>query len=784
MKTQDFKKQLYRHLVPALIFCACGLPAVVEAQTNGTVRFGMGGATAIWETGNNVLFLDWVDVEGPASVVLHVTGGTAQEGVDFQRIIGQVVTHSPGQTFSQLWVAGVADALSEGPETIELTLTNPTGGVVIGSPSRVIVVLVDDPNVKSFSLWTYESTSSERTTWRSAGTVVLGVSRAGPMMEAAEVHYQTEPGTAQSGVDYAATGGTLRFGTNENWKSIEIPILTNNLAAGDRSFRVALSNPTVGYVLGTPSEQTVRILNDGAGLALEPRFGTSGAFEVPENVGEALVDVVIRGDTTTRPVRVDYRTAPISATPIEDYTPVSGTLTFTAGETRKTISIPITNDSRYERGERGNGFERFNLVLENPSGGLYLSRPREVEIVIQDNDQGYSIAGADNNSTLYLDEKSGTVTVNVNRQGDFNAPSSVRYRVTATNDYGGTGSATPGLDFVPAEGTLNFDATETNKTFTITILDDSLIEGDEDFYIVLDQATGGIHTPDVQVMIIHDNERNPVRVDPDFKPDWPIPHGRSPPLCVASLGGKILLATPTDRQTGEHGTFVLRLMPDGRPDPAWKVPDIRGEFGSLVPQTNGQVLIAAWGPSGPDFTVNGVSRRHLARLNGDGSLDTAFSAALPTDMVVDAIAVQSGGQALLAVHTNTLPSTSPLRLIRLNAFGGLDTVFNSPVLNGIYVATILPALDEKIVVAGWEGHGFFRFKSDGSPDEQLNPPPNAALKAMLPNGQLMVTFETNEVQYLARLKTTGNWIRHSLSYRSAFRIRLRSCLQATGKSGC
>jgi hypothetical protein len=35
--------------------------------------------------------------------------------------------------------------LSEGQETIELTLTNAAGGVVIGSPNRIVIALRDNP---------------------------------------------------------------------------------------------------------------------------------------------------------------------------------------------------------------------------------------------------------------------------------------------------------------------------------------------------------------------------------------------------------------------------------------------------------------------------------------------------------------------------------------------------------------------------------------------------------------------------------------------------------------
>ena len=61
-------------------------------------------------------------------------------------------------------------------------------------------------------------------------------------------------------------------------------------------------------------------------------------------------------------VTVDYATADESATAGEHYTRTSGTLTFLAGETGKTVSVPVLDDAVDE------GEEIFTLRLSNASG--------------------------------------------------------------------------------------------------------------------------------------------------------------------------------------------------------------------------------------------------------------------------------------------------------------------------------------------------------------------------------------------------------------------------------
>ncbi len=597
--------------------------------------------------------------------------------------------------------------------------------------------------------------------WRQDGGVWMRVVQRGVITNAAEVDYRTEPGTAQPGVDYVPVSGRLQFPPSAGdgyGLVLTVPILTNSPPGGDKDFRVMLAAPSAGFTLGIPNEVTVRILNDGIGFALEPRFGTNGVYELPEPAGDALVDVVILGDTATRPVSVGYRTEPVSATPGEDYTPVSGTLTFSAGETRKTIAIPIVNDSRYESaGNYLGGVESFRLRLENPVGGLPLSRPREVEIGIRDNDLGYVIAGLNNNYELLVEEKAGTVTVSVNRQGDFGIPSSVHYVVTTNSDSGGQGRAVAGVDFLPTEGTLTFGPSETNQTFTITLLDDNLIEGYKDFFIRLSEGTGGvlIATPEVRVFI-RDSEQNLVRVDPDFSPDWPL----DPLTTVVAPDGKIVLVTPTDRLTGEDGFLVVRLLPDGRVDPTWQAPTIKGFIDSLVVDTAGQVLFAAGAdlayyrnpPDGtelhPDFSVNGVARRHLARLHPDGSLDTGFSVQFPTGTRVGALARQSDGKILVALR-----SQQGDELFRLHSTGAVDTTFER-FLEPEGIREIYPVPEGASFLAGY-GDAIWRLNSDGRPDAGFQPPAGSYLRAMQPDGRLLVRVPINDVLYLARLTADG-----------------------------
>ena len=83
---------------------------------------------------------------------------------------------------------------------------------------------------------------------------------------------------------------------------------------------------------------------------------------VTEGGGATLDFTVTLGTAATQVVAVDYTTADGTATAGADYTATSGTLTFAAGETTKTVSVPVLDDAHDE------GEETLTLTLSNVLG--------------------------------------------------------------------------------------------------------------------------------------------------------------------------------------------------------------------------------------------------------------------------------------------------------------------------------------------------------------------------------------------------------------------------------
>ena len=118
----------------------------------------------------------------------------------------------------------------------------------------------------------------------------------------------------------------------------------------------------------------------------------------------------------------------------------------------------------------------------------------------------------------------------------------------------------------------------------------------------------------------------------------------------------------------------------------------------MVVQPDGKILIG-----GTFSSVLGVPRNHIARLNPDGTLDTAFDPNVSGDpnlyTTVYAIAVQADGKILVGGRFTSIGGQTRNGFARLEAATGLADSFD-PAATGDSVSSIALQADGKILVGG------------------------------------------------------------------------------------
>jgi len=324
------------------------------------------------------------------------------------------------------------------------------------------------------------------------GTVTITATRTGGSSGAVGVSYATSNGTALAGSDYIAANGTLSWADgNSTSKVITVSLFNDALIEGPETFTVTLSNATGGATLGTPSSATVTIVDDESPGSISL---SASAYSVNENGGTVTITATRTGGSSGA-VGVSYKTSNGTAMADSDYVTSIGTLSWADGDTaNKTFTVTILDDTAVE------GNETFTVTLSNPTGGATLQSPSSATVTILDNDSFGTIALSA--SSYSVNENGGTVTITATRTGGSSGAVGVSY---ATSN----GTALAGSDYVAANGTLSWaDGEAASKTFSVSILDDTIAEGNETFTVTLSSPTGGstLGSPSVATVTIVDND--------------------------------------------------------------------------------------------------------------------------------------------------------------------------------------------------------------------------------------------------------------------------------------
>src|SRR5208337_1037070 len=188
-----------------------------------------------------------------------------------------------------------------------------------------------------------------------AGSITLFVERVGTN-GVTTVNYATTNGTAQAGVNYMATAGTLTFTNGEALKSVNVPILHSTNVTGDLTFLVNLSDvapPPARLFAPTVAEVIVQDVN--------PAVSFTNAYYYTYKSATNVLITVLRSNANSGVVTVNYATTNGSALAGVDYVAASGALTFSNGIILQSFPVGIINNQLV-----GSNLT-FNIDLSNPS---------------------------------------------------------------------------------------------------------------------------------------------------------------------------------------------------------------------------------------------------------------------------------------------------------------------------------------------------------------------------------------------------------------------------------
>jgi uncharacterized delta-60 repeat protein len=597
-----------------------------------------------------------------------------------------------------------------------------------------------------------------------ATNALVTLRRTGGTTGAITVDYQTIPGTAIPGIDYTTTQGTATFAEGETQVTVKIPVIVNPATPGDKTFDLRLSNPSDGSGLGLQPTSTVTIKSDFSVVGFD-----SPTYSITEDATSRSVAVTVkRTGANSGTATVTAFTADGTGRAGVNYAAFNQPLVFNPGDVSKTFSIPIFDDNLVDA-DKTFSVNLTNLVSASGRATIGLAQTivTVINVQIAPGNLGFKspeysvVEGSEGTRT--------SAAIVIQRSGGSSGVVSIDY-ATTTN-----GTAAAGSKFVPTSGTLSFADGETEKAIQVQVIGNNIVEGNQTIGIKLSNPQGGaalVGSATVFLTIV-DDDFGPGSVDLTFDPGSGAASGKVRTLVLESTG-KMLIGgdftnyngttrgriarvnydgsldlgfasgtTPNGSiaalalQSGQvliGGGFTMvdnlitariaRLSSSGLLDSSFRLPlGLTDEVSAIVVQSDGKVLI------GGKFEVaSAATRRHIARLNADGTVDSSFEVGSGTDQSVNAIAVDANQNVLIGGAFNTVNGIAQAGIARLRSTGTLDTSFQASGVNGS-VNAVQVLKDGKILIAGsftsvsgTNRSRIARLNPNGSLDLSFNPP--------------------------------------------------------------
>jgi len=503
---------------------------------------------------------------------------------------------------------------------------------------------------------------------------------------------------------YSTTNGTAVAGTD--YTGITNQLLTFNQNVTSNGFNVAIKNN--GFIYTNIQEKTVNLFLSNLGNSPPgATFGISNAvlrlinpnyqgyltLSATNFTGKmssgSLAFIVNRVAGSLGSVSVQYATADGSAFNGVDYSGATGTLNWNSGDvSSRIVTIPLIQTQTVGTSKQ------FSVSLFNPTNGSVGSAPSLLAsgvisnatlTIVNDNSYGAFQFSA---PAYTVNENGGYATITVNRTGGAAGTVSVHYATSPGPN------AVGGVNYSNVSGVLTFAPGQISSSFTVPVMDDG-VANSQPFYfnVSLSNPTnavlGSLVNAQVNILDAESYNRPPGSPDTGFNSA-----GMNSSVLALALqpNGQIVAAGNFSKVGTVPEGSIARLNTDGTLDTAF-LPGLSGANGAvlaLAVQTDNHIMIG-----GSFSSVNGVSRHYISRLNTDGTLDSTFNPGLGADNTVNALAETFiGGVRKIYVGGGfgNLSGSSSEGIGRLNNDGSADTSFaaGSGTDGSVYAIAVYP----------------------------------------------------------------------------------------------
>jgi hypothetical protein len=384
-----------------------------------------------------------------ALTVLFARTGTAANGTDYADI-GTSVVIPAGAASAPINITPLNDTLAEGNETVIVTVS--TNAAYVRDTVTAATVTLNDDDINVLTVTATDSTANEN-----GDPGVFTLVRTGNLTNALSVDY-TLGGTALHGTDYHKLVGAATFLAGESTVTVTVRPIDDAIGEAAQSIILSLRCNTTSQA-GTPSSATVTLSdNDLATISVTPSDGTGTEPATNPATDSAVFRIYRNGGGAA--FTANY-TVGGTATAGTDYTALTGSVAFAAGDTSRDVVVTPLADADFENTE--------TVTLTLAPNAAYVVEPENTSTVhLVDADQIYVSVSAED---VVVNETSTQVRFYFSRSGSTTAALDVNYVMS--------GTATSLTDYTGATGVFQFASGVSGGYLTLTPVNDTLAEGTE-----------------------------------------------------------------------------------------------------------------------------------------------------------------------------------------------------------------------------------------------------------------------------------------------------------------
>ncbi|MCY3675355.1 MAG: hypothetical protein OXG21_10360, partial [Rhodobacteraceae bacterium] len=453
------------------------------------------------ETPEGRVMVFTVDLGSPAvddvSFTWTTEDGTATAGQDYTAANGQI-TIPAGELTANIRVATLQDIIDEPRQTLDVALVK-TAGTVEEARLRATGVIRDDDPRPNLTVPNVQVGEGDTAQFRATLSAVSE--------KPITAEWKTEDGTATVGQDYETANGQITIPAGSRHADIAVVTTDDDVSEKEEQFRILLSKAPEAKITAGGGIGTI-IDNDSKTSPVSQLNLSISDTTVTEGSNAQAVFTVRLSKPPEASVSVNWKTEATGTgdgfamtggsvnNGLDDYVPVAAkTLSFTAGQQEKQVTVQVKNDNYFERDET------FRVVLENPVGAV-ISDGEGIGTIRDDDQVRFWIA---NKSTHIREGESLTVRV---RRSDASYNHTISARTcladggTATRSNSATSTSLDddvyidvrhskthdcSYKFTHADSSsikwINFPSGVFESTFTIHTIQDTRVEGDETFIV-------------------------------------------------------------------------------------------------------------------------------------------------------------------------------------------------------------------------------------------------------------------------------------------------------------